>query len=111
MGFVGMEASSEAARVSCEFVSCSTDLYVSTQTGDEALAGRDETIQIFTFPPDNTNERTILFKGYYIAIYSEQTEAYKTYKVNQPFTTTYESYEVPAGYSVHVRGATVKFEV
>ncbi|KAH6667224.1 hypothetical protein B0J14DRAFT_490010, partial [Halenospora varia] len=79
--------------------------------GDEALVGTDEMIQIHTFPPDNTNERTILFKGYYLAIYNEQTEDDKTHIMNKPSTTTYESYAVPAGYSVHVRGATVKFEV
>jgi hypothetical protein len=87
------------------------DMCVSTQTGDEALAGRDETIQIFGFPPDNTTERTIWFQGYYLSIYNEQTEDYKTHIMNKPSTTTYESYTVPAGYSVYVRAATVKFEV
>jgi hypothetical protein len=76
------------------------DKCVSTQTGDKALAGQDKTIQIKTFPLDNTNKRTISFKGYYFVIYSKETEDYKTYKVNKPVTTTYESYEVPAGYSV-----------
>jgi len=80
-------------------------------TGDAALAGREETIQIFGFPPDNTNERTIWFKGYYLSIYNEQTEDYKTHIMNKPPTTTYESYTVPVGYSVHVRAATVYFEV
>ena len=50
------------------------DMYVSTQTGDKALAGQEETIQIKTFPPDNSNKRTIWFKGYYLSIYNEQTE-------------------------------------
>jgi len=80
-------------------------------TGDEAVAGRDETIQIKTFPPNNTNERTIWFKGYYLSIYNEQTEDYKTHIMNNPSTTTFESYKVPVGFSVHVRGATVYFEV
>lgn len=80
-------------------------------TGDEALAGQDETIRIFGFPPDDTNERTIQFKGYYLSIYNEETEDYKTHIMNKPPTTTFESYTVPAGYSVHVRAATVKFEV
>ena len=84
---------------------------VSTQTGDEALAGRDEKIQIYSFPPDNTNERTIWFKGYYLSIYNQQTEDYKTHIMNKPPTTTYESYKVPAGYSVYVRVATVYFKV
>ena len=87
------------------------DMCVSTQIGDEALAGREENIQIHTFSPDNSNERTIWFKGYYLAIYNEQTGEYKTHITNNPVTTTYESSTVPAGYSVHVRGATVKFEV
>jgi hypothetical protein len=87
------------------------NMCICTQTGDGALAGKDETIQIFTFPPDNAKERTILFKGYYLAIYNEQTEDYKTHKMNKPSTTIYEGYTVPAEYSVHVRGATVKFEV
>jgi len=78
-------------------------------TGDEALAGRDETIQIKTFPPDSTNERTIRFKGYYLAIYNEQTGDDKTQISNNPVTTTFEPYTVPAGYSVEVRGATVYF--
>lgn len=68
-------------------------------------------IQINTFPPDNSSERTILFKGYYLSIYNKETGDKKTHIMNQPITTTYESYTVPAGYSVHVRGATVKFEV
>jgi hypothetical protein len=77
--------------------------------GDTALVGGDEKIQIHTFPPDNTNERTIRFKGYYLAIYNEQTGDDKTQIINKPATTTYKSYEVPAGYSVEVRGATVYF--
>lgn len=82
-------------------------------TGDEALAGRDETIQIKTFPPDSTNERTIWFKGYYLSIYNEQTEHYETHidNANGSPTTVHEKYKVPAGYSVHVRGASVYFEV
>jgi len=79
--------------------------------GDEALVGTDEMIQIHTFPPDNSNDRTILFKGYSLSIYSKGTGEYKERIMNQPATTIYQSYTVPAGYSVHVRGATVKFEV
>jgi hypothetical protein len=84
---------------------------VSIQIGDEALVGQEEKIQIHTFPPDNTNERTIWFKGYYLSIYNKQTEDYKTHIINKPPTATYESYNVPVGYSVHARGATVYFEV
>jgi hypothetical protein len=86
---------------------------VSIQVGDAALAGDKEKIQIHTFSPDSTNERTIWFKGYYLAIYNEQTEEYETQidNANARPTTQYVDYKVPAGYSVHVRGATVYFEV
>lgn len=79
-------------------------------TGDDALAARPEKIEIKTFPPDNINERTIQFMGYKLSIYNEQTDDDETYVMNKPPTTKYESYKVPAGYSVHVRGATVYFE-
>jgi hypothetical protein len=81
------------------------------QTGDEALAGRDEINITHRFPPDNINNRTIWFKGYYLSIYNQQTEDYKTHMVNASPTTEYERYEVPAGYTIYVRVATVKFEV
>jgi hypothetical protein len=84
---------------------------VSTQTGDKALAGREEKIRIFGFPPDNTNKRKIWFKGYYLSIYNQQTEDYKTHIVNKSHTTEYKSYTVPAGYSVYIRAATVYFKV
>ena len=89
------------------------DIFVSTQTGDEALAGRDEKIHILTFPPDSTNERTIWFKGYYLSIYNKETSQYETHidNANGSPTTAHEKYKVPAGYSVHVRGASVYFEV
>ncbi|OCK90171.1 uncharacterized protein K441DRAFT_666598 [Cenococcum geophilum 1.58] len=79
--------------------------------GDDALAGQDEIDITHVFPPDNTKSRTIWFKGYYLSIYNEQTEHYKTHIVNKTPTTEYENYTVPAGYSVYVRAATVKFEV
>ncbi|KAH8653944.1 hypothetical protein BGZ60DRAFT_533041 [Tricladium varicosporioides] len=80
-------------------------------TGDGALAGQDEKIQIFTFPSDPTNARAIRFKGYYLAIYNKETDHYETYidNSNGSPTTTHERYEVPAGYYVHVRGASVYF--
>lgn len=82
-------------------------------TGDEALAGRDENIQIFTFAPDTTNERTIWFKGYYLSIYNKETGHYERHidNANESPTTVHEKYKVPVGYSVHVRGASVYFEV
>jgi len=79
--------------------------------GEAALAGDEEKISTHRFPPDNTDVRTILFKGYYLSIYNEQTEDYKTHIDNEPPTTTYGKYEVPVGYTVYVRRATVYFEV
>ena len=80
-------------------------------TGDEALAGRDEVNITYYFPPDTTKSRKIWFKGYYLSIYNKQTEDHKTHIDNIIPMTEYEPYEVPAGYTVYVRGATVKFEV
>jgi len=79
--------------------------------GDKALAGEKEKISTHYFLPDNTNERTIFFKGYYLSIYNEQTEDYKTHIDNDIPTTKYDDYEVPAGYTVYVRRATVYFKV
>lgn len=81
------------------------------QTGDEALAGRDEVNITHYFPPDNTKGRKIWFKGYYLSIYNKQTEDYKTYIVNKIPTTIYKGYEVPIGYTVYIRVAIIKFEV
>ncbi len=86
-------------------------MYASIQVGDEALAGRKEIDITHYFPPDNTNGRTIYFKGYYLSIYNEQTEDYATHKDYKSPTTEYEKHEVPAGYTVYVRGASVYFEV
>ena len=86
-------------------------MYLSTQLGDDALSGREESDITHRFPPDEAKERTISFKGYYLSIYNQQTEDYKTHIVNEPPTVTYENYTVPAGYTVYVRGATVKFVV
>ena len=81
------------------------------QKGDAALAGDKEQISTHRFPPDTTNDRTIWFKGYYLSIYNQQTEDYKTHIDNDIPTTEYEKYEVPAGYTVYVRRASVYFEV
>ena len=81
------------------------------QKGDAALAGDEEKISTHRFPPHDTNERTIWFKGLYLSIYNEQTEDYKTHIDNDILTTKYEDYTVPAGYTVYVRGATVYFQV
>ena len=84
---------------------------ISIQVGDEALVGREEKIQAHFFPPDNANDRTIWFKGYYLSIYNKQTRDYATHIVNDIPTTEYEKNQVPAGYTVYVRGASVYFEV
>jgi len=79
--------------------------------GDDAIAGREEEdIQIHTFPPQK-RARKICFKGLYLAIYNKQTGHYATHIDNESPTTEYVEYDVPAGYSVHVRGASVYFTV
>jgi hypothetical protein len=86
-----------------------TNLCVSIQRGDEALAGREEKdIPSHRFPP-TTHDRKICFKGYYLSIYNEQTEDYKTHIVNETPTTEYVEYQVPAGYTIYIRGASVYF--
>lgn len=83
---------------------------VPVQIGDEALAGREEKdIQIHTFPPNSQRARKIAFKGLYLSIYNKQTGHYATYIDNESPTTEYLGYDVPAGYSVHVRGGSVYF--
>jgi hypothetical protein len=51
--------------------------------------------------------------GYYLSIYNKQTGHYATYidNTNGTASTEYLEYEVPAGYSVHVRGGSVYFTV
>jgi hypothetical protein len=53
----------------------------------------------------------ILFKGYYLLIYNEEIEDYKTHIDNETPITIYEKYEVPARYTVYIRRATIYFEV
>ncbi|PSN59002.1 hypothetical protein BS50DRAFT_444270, partial [Corynespora cassiicola Philippines] len=78
--------------------------------GDEALAGRPEEIPGHFFPPDSTESRTIYFKGLYLSIVNEETDDIKTHIDNEVPTSVYDSYEVPAGYTCYIRGATVYFE-
>jgi hypothetical protein len=66
---------------------------------------------VHRFTPDNIKSRTIYFKGVYLSIYNEETDEYKTHKDNKTPTTTFEPFEVPAGYTVYVRGAGVYFQV
>jgi len=85
---------------------------VQVQIGDEALAGREEQdIQIHTFPPNSQKARKICFKGLYLAIYNKQTGHYAQHISYETPTTEYLEYDVPVGYSVHVRGASVYFTV
>jgi hypothetical protein len=89
-----------------------TNLWVSIQRGDEALAGREEKdIPGHYFPPDKTNDRTICFKGRYIEIVNEETNDVKTHEDNKVPTVQYTEYEIPAGYTCYVRGASVYFKV
>lgn len=87
------------------------NLCVSIQRGDEALAGREEYMPSHYFPPDATNNRTIYFKGIYLLIVNKQTGDQATYEDNKTPTTQFVGYEIPAGYTCYVRGATVYFEV
>ena len=51
--------------------------------------------------------------GYYLAIYNKQTGYYVMYidNANGTPTTEYLEYNMPTGYSVHVRGGSVYFIV
>lgn len=77
--------------------------------GDEALAGREEK-DITQYFPATAEERNIHFKGYYLSIYQQQTGDYKTHIDNANPSTESAPYNVPAGYSVYVRGGTVYFQ-
>jgi len=77
--------------------------------GDNALAGQEEYIESHRFPPDATNDRTIYFKGIYLSIVNQETSDEKTHEENKIPTTQFVEYEIPAGYTCYVRGATVKF--
>ena len=77
------------------------------QRGDDALAGREEKdIPSHRFPPDPNNDRTIRFRGEYIEIVNEETGDHKTLEEN---IATDTDYDVPAGYTCYIRGATVHF--
>jgi len=79
--------------------------------GDEALAGREETdIPSHRFPPTNT-DRTIFFKGHYIAVYNQETQDQLAFEDNATPTTEYKDYQVPAHYTCYIRGASVYFKV
>lgn len=89
------------------------DACVSVQTGDEALAGQEEKFQAHYFPPDQTKDRTIAFKGYYLSIQNDETGDYATHidNINTSPTTEFSDYAVPKGYTTYVRVATAYFKV
>jgi len=81
------------------------------EVGDIALAGDDEKDISCYFTADATKERYIWFRGLYLSIYNQETEHYATHiNTNDPATES-ERFNVPAGYTVYVRGGTVRFEV
>ena len=80
-----------------------------TQRGDDALAGREETnIPSHRFPPEPSQSRTICFKGVYLSIINQETKHRKTFEEN---VTEYKEFEVPAGYTCYIRGASVFFKL
>lgn len=80
------------------------------QKGDKALAGEEEKdIRNHRFPPDNTKERKICFKGYYLSIYNQVTGHYAAHIDGDTATTEYREYMVPPRYSVFVKQASVYF--
>jgi hypothetical protein len=79
--------------------------------GDNALAGNEETNITVRFAPDDNKSRTIWFKGWYLSIYNQQTEHEQTHIDNDEPTTVFKDYEIPAGYTCYVRGASVYFKV
>ncbi|KAI1676124.1 hypothetical protein KJE20_14290 [Pyrenophora tritici-repentis] len=79
--------------------------------GDKALAGEEEKdIPGHLFPPDSSKDRTIYFRGLYLSIVNKDTNDVKTHIDNTTATTLYEAYEIPAGYTCYVRGASVYFK-
>jgi hypothetical protein len=76
--------------------------------GDEALAGQEEKDIPGHFFPPTTKDKTIYFKGEYLSIVNQETNDRKTFKEN---ISEYQEYEVPAGYTCYVRGASVYFKV
>jgi len=80
------------------------------EVGDIALAG-DEEEKISCYFTPATKDRIIWFRGYYLSIYNKETEDYATHIDTADPATTSESFKVPAGYTVYVRGGTVRFEV
>lgn len=82
----------------------------SVQTGDDALAGHEEPIRIYRFPPTSI-DRVINFKGLYISIMNQDTEHQAAHEDNDTASTEYKPYKIPTGYTCYVRGATVYFNI
>ncbi|KAF2245128.1 hypothetical protein BU26DRAFT_522245 [Trematosphaeria pertusa] len=78
--------------------------------GDKALAGQKEDIPGHFFPPDPTKNRTIYFRGLYLSIVKKETDGVKTHIDNETPSTEYLPYEIPAGYTCYIRGASVYFK-
>jgi hypothetical protein len=76
--------------------------------GNEALTGQEEKdIPSHRFPP-TIKDKTICFKGEYLSIINQETNDQKTFEEN---ISEYQEYQVPAGYTCYVRGASVYFKV
>ncbi|KAM5467137.1 hypothetical protein MauCBS54593_005759 [Microsporum audouinii] len=82
--------------------------------GDDALAGREEDIGAHFFDPTE-NHRRIYFKGYYLSILNKKTGDHPVHRdatrPGQKVITEYQPFDVPAGYTVYIRVASVYFEV
>jgi hypothetical protein len=86
------------------------NLCLQNDPGEAALVGNEEYIELWSFDAAE-EDRTIWFKGYFIAIYNETTMDVKKQVVNSPVTTEYTSYDIPAGYICQVRQANAYFEI
>ncbi|EEH19375.2 hypothetical protein PABG_01694 [Paracoccidioides brasiliensis Pb03] len=83
--------------------------------GDNALAGREEKdIPCHFFQPTDTY-RKIYFKGYYLSISNPKTGDNPVHHdatlLGQEVIKEYQPFDVPPGYCVYIRVASVYFEV
>jgi len=79
--------------------------------GDDALVGKPEDIPSHRFPPDETYNRIIWFKGVYLLIVNTDTDEQEAYEDNWQPSTEYQKYEIPVGYTCYIRGASVYFDL
>ncbi|OBT67546.1 hypothetical protein VE03_03800 [Pseudogymnoascus sp. 23342-1-I1] len=83
-------------------------LFAIMERGEDALAGKEEKdIPSHRFPP-TSQDRTIHFKGEYILIVNQETDRQVAF---EEVITEYRGFEVPAGYTCYVRGATIYFDI